>query len=247
MSFRVMRETAPDSEDDRHLMSATGIPPFQLFPDANVLGIVPAISYPGVPSGATITYDTRYPIAARDGRYSIVDTLSWSKGSHLFKMGLLYEFNPTSEGPQGTCFQGCFNFSSQTAVNINPLNTNYAFANALLGYYNQYQETNLKTEQKAQASIWEWFVQDTWKADQNLTLDLGVRFGHVEPYRLPERSDRRRVRARTGGMLAGRRGCSGRPSSTASGSASIRSTGQVVPSTLIGFLVPGSAIGPTAW
>ena len=167
-------------------MSAAGIPPFQLFPSANVLGIVPAVSFPGVPSGATITYDTRYPIAARDGRYSIVDTLSWSKGSHLFKAGLLYEFNPTSEGPQGTCFQGCFNFSSQTAVNINPLNTNYAFANALLGYYNQYQETNLKTEQRAQASIWEWFVQDTWKPIRNLTLDLGVRFGHVEPYRLPD-------------------------------------------------------------
>ena len=71
-------------------------------------------------------------------------------------------------------------------MNINPLNTNYAFANALLGYYNQYQETNLKTEQRAQASIWEWFVQDTWKPIRNLTLDLGVRFGHVGPYRLPD-------------------------------------------------------------
>ena len=185
-AFRVMRETAPDSQDDRHLLSAAGIPPFSCSPSANVLGIVPAISFPGVQQGATITYDTRYPIAARDGRYSIVDTLSWSKDRHLFKAGLLYEFNPTSEGPQGTCFQGCFNFSSQTAANINPLNTNQAFANALLGYHNQYQETNLKTEQKAQASIWEWFVQDTWKPVSNLTLDLGVRFGHVEPYRLPD-------------------------------------------------------------
>ena len=195
-----------------------------------------------MPSGATITYDTRYPIAARDGRYSIVDTLSWSKSRHLFKMGLLYEFNPTSEGPQGTCFQGCFNFSSQTAVNINPLNTNHAFANALLGYYNQYQETNLKTEQKAQASIWEWFVQDTWKPIQNLTLDLGVRFGHVEPYRLPDgligaafvpdRWDARRAPrlfrpAIVNGVRVG----------------FDRITGQVVPSTLIGFLVPGSGDG----
>ena len=185
-SLRVMRETAPDSQDDRHLLAAAGIPGFQLFPSANVLSIVPAVSFPGVQSGATITYDTRYPIAARDGRYSIVDTLSWSKRRHLFKLGWLYEFNPTSEGPQGTCFQGCFNFSSQTAVNINPLNTNHAFANALLGYYNQYQETNLKTEQKAQASIWEWFVQDTWKVITNLTLDVGIRFAHVQPYRLPD-------------------------------------------------------------
>ena len=241
-SWRVMRETAPDSEDDRHLTSAVGIPPFQLFPGANVLGIVPAISFPGVPSGATITYDTRYPIAARDGRYSIVDTLSWSKSSHLFKMGLLYEFNPTSEGPQGTCFQGCFNFSSQTAVNINPLNTNHAFANALLGYYNQYQETNLKTEQRAQASIWEWFVQDTWKPIKNLTLDIGVRFGHVEPYRLPDgligaafvpdrwdasRAPRLFRPAVVNGVRVG----------------FDQITGQVVPSTLIGFLVPGSGDG----
>jgi hypothetical protein len=239
VSLRVMRETAPDSEDDRHLLSATGIPPFQLFPDANVLGIVPAISFPGVPSGATITYDTRYPIAARDGRYSIVDTLSWSKRNHLFKVGLLYEFNPTSEGPQGTCFQGCFNFSSQTAVNINPLNTNHALANALLGYYNQYQETNLKTEQKAQASIWEWFVQDTWKVFPNMTLDLGVRFGHVEPYRLPD------------GLIgaafvpdrwdAGRAPRLFRPAIVNGVRVGFdQPTGQVVASTLIGFLVPGS-------
>jgi hypothetical protein len=239
VSLRVMRETAPDSEDDRHLMSAAGIPPFQVFPAANVLGIVPSISFPGVPAGATITYDTRYPIAARDGRYSIVDTLSWSKGRHLVKTGLLYEFNPTSEGPQGTCFQGCFNFSSQTAANINPLNTNQAFANALLGYYNQYQETNLKTEQKAQASIWEWFVQDTWKPIANLTLDLGVRFGHVEPYRLPDgligaafvpdRWDPARApRLFRPAIVNGVRVGFDQP------------TGLVAPSTLIGFLVPNS-------
>ena len=238
-SFRVMRETAPNSEDDRHLMSASGIPPFQLFPSANVLGIVPAVSYPGVPTGATITYDTRYPIAARDGRYSIVDTLSWSKGSHLFKAGLLYEFNPTSEGPQGTCFQGCFNFSSQTAVNINPLNTNYAFANALLGYYNQYQETNLKTEQKAQASIWEWFVQDTWKPIRNLTLDLGVRFGHVGPYRLPDGLiGAAFVPDRWNAALAPRLFAPAIVNGTRVGFDQV--TGQVVASTLIGFLVPGS-------
>ena len=238
-SFRVMRETAPESQDDRHLMSAAGIPPFQLFPDANVLGIVPAVSYPGVPTGATITYDTRYPIAARDGRYSFVDNVSWSKGSHLFKAGLLYEFNPTSEGPQGTCFQGCFNFSSQTAVNINPLNTNHAFANALLGFYNQYQETNLKTEQKAEASIWEWFVQDTWKVIRNLTLDVGIRFGHVGPYRLPDGligaafvPDR---------WVAGRAPRLFRPAIVNGTRVGFdQATGIVVPSTLIGFLVPGS-------
>jgi hypothetical protein len=238
-SFRVMREIAPDSQDDRHLLSAVGIPPFQLFPGANVLGIVPAVSFPGVPSGATITYDTRYPINARDGRYSIANTLSWSKRNHLFKMGLLYEANPTSEGPQGTCFQGCFNFSSQTAANINPLNTNHAFANALLGFYNQYQETNLKTEQKAQASIWEWFIQDTWKPIANLTLDLGVRFGHVRPYRLPD--------GLIGAAFVPDRWDSAgaprlfRPAIVNGARVGFdEATGQVVPSTLIGFLVPGS-------
>ena len=238
-AFRVMHETAPESQDDRNLLSATGIPPFQLFPDANVLGIVPAVSFPGVPTGATITFDTRYPIAARDGRYSIVDTLSWSKGRHLFKAGLLYEFNPTSEGPQGTCFQGCFNFSSQTAANINPLNTNHAFANALLGYYNQYQETNLKTEQRAQASIWEWFVQDTWRPVRNLTLDLGVRFGHVEPYRLPDGLiGAAFVPDRWNATLAPRLFAPAIVNGARVGFD--RTTGQVVPSTLIGFLVPGS-------
>ena len=239
IAVRVVQETAPESGDDRHLRASAGMPPFQLYPSANVDDIVPQLSFPGVPSGATVTYDTRYPIAARDARYSIVDTLSWTTGNHLFKMGFSYELNPTSEGPQGTCYQGCLNFSSQTASTINPLNTNHAFANALLGYYNQYQETNLKTEQRAQASIWEWFVQDSWKPIRHLTLDVGLRFAHVEPWRLPDglvgaafvpaqwnsaRAPRLFRPALINGVRVG----------------FDQQTGQTVPSTLIGFLVPGS-------
>ena len=238
-SFRVMRETAPNSEDDRHLMSASGIPPSSCSPSANVLDIVPAVSFPGVPTGATITYDTRYPIAARDGRYSDRRHAVVVERQPSVQDGTLYEFNPTSEGPQGTCFQGCFNFSSQTAVNINPLNTNHAFANALLGYDNQYQETNLKTEQRAQASIWEWFVQDTWKPIRNLTLDLGVRFGHVEPYRLPDGLiGAAFVPDRWNAALAPRLFAPAIVNGTRVGFDQV--TGQVVASTLIGFLVPGS-------
>jgi hypothetical protein len=236
---RVVRETAPRSSDDRHLLSTHGIRPFQFFPGANVDGIVPSLSFPGVPSGASISYDTRYPIKARDARYSVVDTLSWATGNHLFKTGFIYEFNPTSEGPQGTCFQGCLNFSSQTASTINLLNSNHAFANALLGNYNTYQETNLKTVQSANATIWEWFVQDSWKPIRDLTLDIGVRFAHVESWRLPDglpgaafvparwdpaQAPRLFAPAMVNGLRVGRDAV----------------TDQVVPASLIGALVPGS-------
>ena len=236
---RVVRETAPRSGDDRHLMATAGIPAFQFFPNANQGRIVPQVSFPGVASGANITYDSRFPIAARDDRYSVVDTLSWAIDKHLFKTGFIYEKNPASEGPQGTCFQGCFNFSSQTASTINVLNSNHAFANALLGNYNTYQETNLKTWQGDQASIWEWFIQDSWKPVRHLTLDLGLRFGHVEPWRLrdgepgaafvpaqwsPAKAPRLFKPANVGNVRVGLD----------------QQTGQVVPATLIGFLVPGS-------
>jgi hypothetical protein len=236
---RVMRETAPRSEGDTHKLATWGIPSFQLFPAANVDGVLPQLSFGGVPSGATITYDNRYPIQARDERYSIVNTLSWTTGNHLFKMGLIFEHNPASEGPSNNCYQGCLNFSSTTASAINVLNTNHAFANALLGNYTQYQESNLKTWKGDQASLFEWFVQDSWKPVSSLTLDLGVRFAHVSPWRLrdgqegaaflldrwdPAQAPRLFRPAMVGGRRVGFDAASG----------------QVVPESLIGFLVPGS-------
>ena len=52
-------------------MSASGIPPFQLFPSANVLGIVPAVSYPGRADGRD--HHLRHALSHRRARRPLFD------------------------------------------------------------------------------------------------------------------------------------------------------------------------------
>jgi hypothetical protein len=58
----------------------------------------------------------------------------------------------------------------------------YAYANAALGVYNQYLETNDRPRHLARGGRYDFFLQDTWKVTKRLTLDTGLR----PPYLLPD-------------------------------------------------------------
>ena len=127
-------------------------------------------------------YNQRFPMDAADKRWVIADNVSWAKGRHLVKAGVYWESNLNSEGLGGNCFSGCFNFSS--ADRNNPGNTGHAFANALLGNFATYSESSRRPLLSGVTNFTEWFVQDSWKARSNLSLDLGVRFSYGGPFRL---------------------------------------------------------------
>ena len=71
---------------------------------------------------------------------------------------------------------GTYNFNSDAA---NPLDTNLGWANALLGHLNTYTESNNNTRSLPRFNQPEFFVQDNWRVNRQLTLDLGVRFSHI--------------------------------------------------------------------
>jgi hypothetical protein len=211
----------------------------QLYPAANPLNVVPAVTFGGVPGIApTIGFDGRFPIAGGDRRTTLADTLSWSKGHHLVKAGGYLEFNRNSEGPGpiASCFSGCFNFNADAN---NRLDTGYAFANALLGHFTSYQEATSRPLSAGRTHLLEWFVQDSWKARKDLTLDVGVRFAWGVPWRLrdgqagaafvPEAWDpAKQPRLFMPAVVNGQRVGLDEPS------------GQVVPAALVGAIVPGS-------
>ena len=209
-----------------------------LFPGVNNGDIIPQATFAGVPGTApSLAYDQRFPMDAGDKRLVLADNLSWAKGRHLFKTGVYWEWNLNSEGLGGNCFSGCFNFSSTDRNN--PGNTGHPFANALLGNFATYSESSRRPLLAGETEFMEWFVQDSWKALSNLTLDIGMRFSYGGPFRLLEgesgagfvleRFDAaRRPRLFTPAIVGGRRVGFDAP------------TGQSVPVTLIGALVPGS-------
>jgi hypothetical protein len=166
-------ETAPAEELAKQTRAATGFKLGQLFPGANVLGLLPDATFGGIPNAVNLNIGAKYPVKGNFAGYSITDNMSKTIGSHTFKAGFYFARGSNSTN-YTVAAHGIFDFG--TNVN-NPLNTNYPFANALVGVYNSYQESNKwpyidSGIQKA----YEWYVQDSWKVSRRLTLELGLRF-----------------------------------------------------------------------
>jgi hypothetical protein len=71
---------------------------------------------------------------------------------------------------------GSFNFGVDAT---NPLDSGNPFANQILGNFQNYQEVNARNTYAMYRYVFDWYVQDTWKATRNLTLDFGVRFAEA--------------------------------------------------------------------
>jgi carboxypeptidase family protein len=156
----------------------------QLFPSANPLNLIPQMTFGGLPSAPSFTFDPRTPVNGADERLTITDNLSWVKNKHTLKFGFYYELNYASEGPRSNAtgrHMGTFDFSRD---GNNPFDSNHPFANALLGNFRSYAESSGSSLGRAKISTTEWFAQDSWKITPRLSLDFGVRFYSFTPWRL---------------------------------------------------------------
>jgi len=153
----------------------------QFYPSANPYNIIPQISFGGVPDAPNTSYDGRLPLSRAYERYSFSDALSANFGKHALKFGLDLERNWDTDGPASPAWGGNFNFG----VNVNnPYDTNWAFSNAILGYFNSYTESSAKDNYRAIDLLTEWYAQDVWKATSRLTISYGLRFSRALPWRL---------------------------------------------------------------
>lgn len=146
----------------------------------NPNGYLPVTNFGGVPNAAR-TGDgggyTLLPYWGPNNLYRWTDKLSVLRGSHWFKAGIEVMRYWRDFGATVAQF-GSYDFGVNA---LNPLDSNYAYSNAILGIFNQYQETNGNPRQYARGGDYDWFVQDTWKATSRLTLDYGIRFLYFIP------------------------------------------------------------------
>jgi hypothetical protein len=145
---------------------------------ANPLNLLPASAFTGVTAPATIGYDGRFPLYTTHKIFTVNDNMTWTKGSHILKAGFYYDFFWRGASDNTIIPFGRFDFGRD--VN-NPLDTNYAYSNTVLGIFRTYSETTSKPIAEWRLSNIEWFVQDTWKVNRRLTLDYGIRFMLVAP------------------------------------------------------------------
>jgi hypothetical protein len=176
--------TKKDSDLDRILRTTVGYTLPQ-FTTLNTLGVIPtatfALNTTGVDS-PDFTYDSRLGSTAFDTLMSVSNKLTLTRGRHTWKFGGHFEYMTNNEARGGT-WMGQFQFNNNAN---NPLNTNFAYSNAVLGVYQQYTETSRYGETHNKQVWSEWYAQDTWQVTPRFTLDYGLRFLVYTPYWRPD-------------------------------------------------------------
>ena len=157
-----------------------GINIAQSYPKDNPLGLLPSMSFGGVSSPAQVSYDGRFPMVDDSTAFSLSDNITKIWRAHEFKAGIHLEHALYNQYHQagGNGFPGNFSFANDTS---NPLDSGYAYANAILGNYDTYSEATNRVDYAPITRIVEWFVQDHWKLTSRLSMDVGVRFTYALP------------------------------------------------------------------
>jgi hypothetical protein len=170
-----------DADLDRIRRDTVGFNVGQFNPHLNPLNLLPEARITGTSrTGSSILfgYDTRIGEVASDYIASVDETLTWLKGRHALKGGFYFEYLRNHEA-RGGIWNGRFDFRS---TGNNPLNTNHGFSNTVLGVFQNYTEVDNYRSTRNNHLQAEWYVQDTWRAANRLTLDYGMRFLWFTPY-----------------------------------------------------------------
>lgn len=162
------------ARNDRNALGL-GLP--QFFPQSNPLNLIPNATFGGVPNAPQLFIEQRFPFFGTNNIWNWSNNLTWIAGSHNLKFGFYLE-RTSRNAARSSAFNGTFSFDRN--IN-NPLDTGYAFSNALLGVFNSYTESNAHPHAHARYRNFEWFAQDNWRLHRRFTLDYGVRFYWIEP------------------------------------------------------------------
>ncbi|MBE3135223.1 MAG: TonB-dependent receptor, partial [Acidobacteria bacterium] len=206
-----------------------------LFPGAIQNDYLPQMTFAGGRIGSpAFLNSSQAPFTNFNTTYDVVANLTKVIGAHALKAGFYYQHSLKPQSAFAS-FNGAINFDNSSS---NPFDSQNGFANAALGVYNSFSQASTYAKPEWQYANIEWYLQDNWKTTDKLTLDYGVRFYYVTPQWdgtgqastfLPEKfSASTAVRLFRPAVINGVR------------VGYDATSGQVVDSTYIGRIVPGS-------
>jgi len=166
--------TSKYGDNARNTRAEYGITIPELFPE-NRNALIPFIQLPGTLSaiGANQLFDNDYK------NLTFTDNLSWQRGRHAYKAGLLFAFEQKNE-ISGSGTQGSFNFRPGGGFT--------AFQNFLRGNRDgacgttcDYTEPAIEVDANIRVNRYEFFAQDAWRLAPNVTLEYGLRYALYPP------------------------------------------------------------------
>lgn len=116
---------------------------------------------------------------------NVNDNLTWVWRTHTFKTGMFYQRSRKDQIAWGN-INGQFSFSDTgtsggTCPGTTPCQLGDPLAGALLGDFTSFDQSTARPTGYFRYNQFEFYVQDTWKATRNLTLDYGMRFAWIPP------------------------------------------------------------------
>jgi carboxypeptidase family protein len=152
----------------------------RLFTGPNNLNRIPNIDLSG---GVGANFEiSSWPWHNKADDYQIRDDISLTKGAHQLKFGASWAIYKKVQDLFGQT-QGGFGFNSTLTAGTAacPANTacGNSFASFLLGLPNSYQELAVQDHGYWNNVSWAMYVQDNWRVNKRLTLNLGLRWDGV--------------------------------------------------------------------
>jgi len=182
VSFGVFAQPASntysDAELQKILRSTAGFNASQFSAATNDLNVLPNATFGGVTNAANLAIEGRLPLYNRYYILHLADNITAVRGSHTLKAGIYVERFTRNQKKSGTVFNGAFDFQNNAT---NPFNTGYAYSNAALGSFNTYTQSTSRNWMNIRSLDIESFVQDNWKVNRKLTIDIGVRMYWIPP------------------------------------------------------------------
>ena len=175
ISPTLLNEAAFNYNGNRIIINPTGLVSapsdftfHRLFTGPNSDNRIPNISLGG--STGTQFGNNSWPWYNKADDYQIRDDVSWTKGAHQLKMGGSWAIYKKAQDLFGNT-QGAFSFGGGF--------TGLDFADFLLGESSSYGELAVQDRGFWNNVSWALYVQDNWRVNKRLTLNLGLRWDGV--------------------------------------------------------------------
>lgn len=167
-----------DETTNAYTRAATGVNLPLLYPNAVQRDYLPNVGFGGSRLANSPNFGTNdAPFINYNTTIDITDSVAkvWKK--HTIKAGAFLQRSRKNQTSFGA-FNGQYNFGDNSA---NPLDTGYGFSNAAIGAFNSFtQAANFIDGQYRYWNL-EFYAQDTWKVTSRLTLDYGLRVAYYQP------------------------------------------------------------------